>query len=139
MSKRGKKIGRPTKYTPEIAERIATRVAMGNYRETAAAAEGIAKSTFFEWLDRYSDFSDLIEKADAQAEGKRVKTILQAADGGKWQAAAWYLERKCFDRWGRKDRHELTGKDGGGIKYEVEFVGVSTDMVEVGIEGDGQV
>ena len=32
-----------------------------------------------------------------------------------WQASAWRLERKFRDRWGRVDRHELTGKDGEAI------------------------
>jgi len=41
-----------------------------------------------------------------------VAIIAKAAAGGHWQAAAWRLERKFPDRWGRKTK--LTGDGEGG-------------------------
>ena len=131
--------GRPSKLTPEIQEEILRVIKSGNYIETACAYVGINKSTFYEWLKRgarekdrvaknprakvrksekpYVDFHNAVEKALAQAEIRDVAIIGKAAEEN-WQAAAWRLERKFPERWGRKDRFALEhmGKDGGPIE-----------------------
>lgn len=129
--------GRPTKLTPELQAEIVKIIKTGNYIETACAFVGINKSTFYDWLKRgarekqrleknprakikkseavYVEFSNAIEKALAQAEIRDVAIIGKAAESN-WQAAAWRLERKYPERWGRKDRIEHTGKDGGPIE-----------------------
>jgi hypothetical protein len=48
------------------------------------------------------EFHEAIEQAMAEAEYRAVKSIQDAADRGDWRAAAWKLERKHHDRWGRK-------------------------------------
>lgn len=124
-----KKRGRPTKFTPEIVATILDAVKAGNYIETASALAGISKDTFFAWLKKgaraphgeYRDFSDAIKKAMAYSEALDVMRIGKAANSGNWQAAAWRLERKFHDRWGRKDKMEVTGKDGGAIKVAPEY------------------
>jgi len=52
MGKTAKKIGRPTKLSPETQEKIVTCVAAGNYIDVAAAYAGVAKSTVYEWMSR---------------------------------------------------------------------------------------
>lgn len=135
MSKRG----RPTKLTQELQDKLVTVIKAGNYIETACAYVGIDKSTFYDWLKRgarekqrlaqnprarirkkeepYVEFSNAVEKALAEAEVRDVAIIGKAATEN-WQAAAWRLERKFPERWGRKDRFALehTGKDGGPIE-----------------------
>lgn len=106
--------GRPTTLTPEIQEKIIQAVRAGNYLETAAAYAGVPKNTLHDWLRRgakekrgiYHEFSVLVEKALAEAEMRDVLIIGKAAEEN-WQAAAWRLERKFPDRWGRKDRHAV--------------------------------
>jgi transposase-like protein len=39
-----------SKFTPELAEKIVTYARSGAYIETAVAAAGVSKSTFYEWL-----------------------------------------------------------------------------------------
>lgn len=114
------KMGAPTKLTPELQKTIVAYVRAGAYVETAAAAAGIDKTTFYDWLRRgadqkkgiFRDFSHAIEKAVAESEIADIARINKAAADGVWQAAAWRLERKHSDRWGRKDRIEHTGKGG---------------------------
>ena len=113
--------GRPTKLTPELQEKIVTAVRGGNYIETAAAYAGVSKDTLYAWLKRgarathpnspYRRFSDAIEKALAEAEMRDVLIIGKAAEE-QWQAAAWRLERKFADRWGRQVqvKQELSGQ-----------------------------
>lgn len=132
-------MARPTKLTPELQDEIIKVIRSGNYIETACAYVGINKSTFYDWLKRgarekdrlaknprakvrksekpFVDFSNAIEKALAHAEIRDVAIIGKAAEEN-WQAAAWRLERKFPDRWGRKDKYALehSGKDGGPIE-----------------------
>lgn len=101
--------GRPTKLTTEILSKIEVLLQNGNYVETAAAVCGISKSTLYLWLKRgarskkgiYKDFSDAVVKAQGLAEARDVSIITKAAKDD-WKAAAWRLERKFPNRWGRR-------------------------------------
>lgn len=87
----------------------------GNYIETAAAYAGISKQTLYNWLRRgarqksgqYREFALAVEQALAEAEMRDLALIEQAARDGKWQAAAWRLERRFPKRWGRQDYLDL--------------------------------
>lgn len=118
-------IGRPTKITPKIQETIVENLKAGNYIETAAAHAGIEKKTLYNWMKRaareqqrvddnprakirkeeapFVEFLHAVEKAQAFAEVRDVRLIAKAAED-HWQAAAWRLERKFPDKWGRKDK-----------------------------------
>ena len=136
------KIGRPTKLTEERANRIISMIAAGSYAHVAAKANGIAESTFYDWMSRgqkadrdddgnlldpdrdsvFAEFSERVKEAEATAEIRNLALIQTAAGNGTWQAAAWYLERKYADRWGRKDhiRSEVSGPGGGPIEVDTE-------------------
>jgi transposase len=127
MSDTPRKIGRRTKLTQEVQDRIVYAITSGNYIETAAAYAGISKNTLYRWLEQgedpnadavYRDFRDAVEIARAQAEVRNVALIQKAANDGTWQAAAWYLERTAWQRWGR--RTMVTGDAGEAIKVEVD-------------------
>lgn len=119
---------------------------------------GIHRSTLYDWLRQgtealrkagwvladvpaearpYAQFSDMLEKAVAEAEANALTVIGVAARGrpartvtrklpdgstvteaseaihGQWQAAAWMLERTQPDRYGRRDRVQHEGVKGG--------------------------
>lgn len=102
---------RPTKLTPERAEALIELLRDGVYVETACAACGVGTSTFYRWMtiDRepYVEFRDAVKKAEAEAETRAVEVVRNAATTS-WQAAAWWLERKFPERWGRRDCLALT-------------------------------
>ena len=110
--------GRPTKLTPELQAKICFAIQAGNFIETAAAYAGIRKATLHNWLRHgarqtqgiYHAFSEAIEKALADAEARDVALIAKAAADGHWQAAAWRLERRFSDRWGRRETVHATVK-----------------------------
>lgn len=123
------KLGRPEKLTPELQSKIVAFIRAGGYIETAAAAAGISKVTFYEWLKRgagqakgsYRDFANAVEKAAAESEMADVARINKAAQDGVWQAAAWRLERKYPERWGRKERGQ-DGPAGGDAPIPLSYV-----------------
>lgn len=58
----------------------------------------------------YFEFFEAIKKAEAIAEARNV-TIIQSAAKDSWQAAAWWLERKHPDEWGRKEQHKIMSRE----------------------------
>jgi transposase-like protein len=137
-------MGRPTKLNSEVQERIVEALRAGNYQEIAAKYAGVSDATFHNWMARgreeqrritegekadpeeaaFLEFFVVVEKARSEAEVRNVMQI-QHASRDHWQAAAWFLERSFPKRWGRKDRHEVTGADGEALK-----ISVSTDELE---------
>ena len=111
-------MARPTKLTPEVEERIVRAIRAGNYPEVAARHAGVHPSTYYRWMERgalegdaseddpYRHLRAEVERALADAEAAEVALIAQAARGGSWAAAAWLLERRYPDRWGRRARLE---------------------------------
>ena len=99
-----RKAGRPTKLTPAIQEAICTKLRAGNVPETAAISEGVARRTFFLWLERgkngeqpYEDFRLAVDQAIAEFE---VKVVAGAVSDPKNSIAI--LERRFPDRWSLK-------------------------------------
>lgn len=117
-------MGRVTILTQEVQDRMVEAIRLGNYAPTAAEYAGIATSTHYNWLKQgekgespYVEYLEAIKKAEADAEVRNVALIQEAAKK-TWTAAAWYLERKHFDKWGRRERihNELTGANGAPIE-----------------------
>jgi transposase len=117
--------GRPTKLTPAAQGKIVAAIQAGNYIETAAAFAGVSKQTLYSWLRRgerarrgiYRDFNDAVQLALAQSEVMDLEVIRRAARLN-WTAAAWRLERRYPEKWGRKDKvtQEHTGPGGGPVQ-----------------------
>jgi hypothetical protein len=119
--------GSTPKLTKTLIEEVATSIRSGCYMETAAALSGISKQTLYRWFKEAQEesapellieLSDAVKKAMAQAEARDLAVIDKAAQDGVWQAAAWRLERKHPDRWGRQDRVEVqhSGLEGKPIE-----------------------
>ena len=121
-------MGRKPKLNPDTQERIVSAIAAGNYNSVAAQYGGISEGTFYRWMEQgekassglYHEFHEAVKKAESQAEVRNVAIIERAAQD-TWQAAAWWLERKHFARWGRKERIEATGKDGQPLIIRVVY------------------
>ena len=128
-------MARPHKFDEDKIARVVEALRAGNYMETAAAYAGISKSILYKWLadgrevrqkvakggiasdleSKQLELLDSVEKARAEAEVRNVHLIQQAAQGGTWQAAAWFLERSHPGKWGRREKVEMSGPDGGPI------------------------
>jgi hypothetical protein len=93
----------------------------------AAAKAGISYVLLRRWITRgeegqspeYVKFFNDIKKAEADSIEDLLSTIYNAGKQGSWQASAWILERRHSDEFARKEKTELTGKDGGPVQSEV--------------------
>jgi hypothetical protein len=111
--------GRPSKYTPEVVERICYSLSQGNTRTTAATCAGISMETFAVYVREFPEFSDAIKRAEEQAIEHYVN-VIHTASTQTWQAAAWYLERRRKEDFGKQDKVDITtnGKDINGMSVE---------------------
>ena len=122
-------MARKSKLTKELIKEAYKLVAAGNYDKDVYPILGIDKSTWYRWLSEGEtaksglkrEFYDTIKKAEKEAIARNVALIQRAAQEGNWQAAAWWLERKYFEDWGRKDKVDLSA-DKDGFKIVVEYV-----------------
>jgi hypothetical protein len=99
-------MARPTKMTPGIQELILRALRAGNTETNAAAYAGVAYDTYRVCKRRDQEFSAAIEKAQADAEAEAVAHVRNVMPT-TWQAAAWWLERRRPQDYGRVDRLEL--------------------------------
>lgn len=115
---------KPEKLTEDLIENICKAIRLGMYIEQAAALGGICRDSFYKWVRQgvrtgnglEGLLADRVKKALAESEARDLSRLDKAIDGGAWQAAAWKLERKFPDRWGRKLSLEHTGKEGAPIE-----------------------
>lgn len=111
MTKRApaKRRGRPTKLTPVVQRALLKALRSGATHRLACQYAGIALSTFQGWLREgdagqadFLDLSDAVKKAEGQAALAWLDLLDQAATDGDWHAAAWKLERRYPEEYGRK-------------------------------------
>ena len=93
---------------PVLARRIIKFIRAGYHPTTVCRAVGIATSTFRKWLELgaegkypvYTKFYKRIANADAKAEMQTLKK-LKKHQRTDWRAAAWDLERRWSENWGK--------------------------------------
>jgi transposase len=139
-TKNGQHTGRRPKILDEnVQKKIIDAILGGNYLETAAQYAGVSKTAIFEWLAKgreaqaqldagetltvfngelYAQFTDSVREAQAVAEVRTV-ALIQKAALTNWQAGAWYLERSKPRTWGRLDRAEISGPEGGAVQVDL--------------------
>jgi transposase len=106
---------RYTKWTPEHTQKVCEALRAGNTRRAACIYAGVSEDSLARWLQK-AEVADAIQKAEADAEVRNV-AIIQKAAGETWFAAAWWLERKRPEDWGRKDKLD----HGGALKVNVVY------------------
>ena len=78
-----KVMGRPSKYSPEVAAKVCALVSCGKSMKTVCAAEDMpAPSTIYLWLRAHVDFSEQYARAKVEAADALVDEILDIADDG---------------------------------------------------------
>jgi hypothetical protein len=106
----------------DVIEKTKKFLVAGNYANVVVQYLGIDESTYYRWMQKgkvdiennkdtiYSKFFKTVKESEAEAEMINIQRIQKASQDGTWQAAAWYLERKHFDRWGIKNKIEHSGE-----------------------------
>lgn len=108
--------------TPALRARIEAQLAAGTTQAVVAQRAGVNPRTLRQWLTAGKvarppsvrvppppepvmptmEGESLADRL-ARAEPGLVAAVIQAAQRGSWQAAAWLLERSFPERWGRRE------------------------------------
>ena len=104
-------MARNTKLTPETQNKIVQAIRIGATYKHAADYAGISEASLYGWLARekketkgiYFEFLDAVKRAGGEATVGWLAKIEKAATEGSWQAAAWKLERRHPDDYGRSN------------------------------------
>ena len=142
-----KKVGRPTKLTPQLREEIVELLKSGNYIETVCGLVGINKTTFYLWINKadastrstkYSKFRDDVYKAMAFSEARLVTLIAKSAEKD-WRAAVWMLERRQPERWGKPEvKNETPQKLESEVKIDKEDKIIIKELLDLIAGGHGR-
>lgn len=113
---------RPTKYNPEICETV-----LGLMREGASIEEvcyelGIAKQTFYNWLELYPELMDAKKRGLDFAQGWWMKQGRKNLENKDFSATLFYMNMK--NRFGWKDKSEVdnTSSDGSMTPKSTKIV-----------------
>ena len=103
-----------SKLTESLIDEISKLIGGGLTNKDACAIVGISEASLYKWLKEPREGLEIelfkaLEKARATRKAFLLQTITRAAQGGTWQAAAWYLERQYPSEYGRPDRYHDQG------------------------------
>lgn len=115
---------KPRKFTPDKQATYLGYLKMGTPRVHAAHAVGIHYDTAADFTTANSDFSEAVKEAEGYAVTLAVGKIQQASLD-TWQAAAWYLERRYHQDFGRKVALIGGNEEDQPISIKVRMPGVS--------------
>lgn len=102
-------MARPTKLNPETQAKLVQAIQMGATYELAAQYAGITYNSFNNWMKEgesaksgiYLELFQAVKEAEGRAAVGWLVKIEKAASDGSWQAAAWKLERRYPQTYGK--------------------------------------
>jgi hypothetical protein len=107
------KVGRPTKYRPEMCERVIELGAQGKSKAQIARDLGIAWSNFQNWMERHPEFQAAIKDAHRLALAHWEDIGQRAPDMGRdFNAVAYIFQMKNRFREDPTTRGLPQGEDG---------------------------
>ncbi len=95
--------GRKSKLTKQTRETICGAIREGATYKDASNIAGVSYSTFNEWMflgrkaekrDKYLQFLEAVEEANAAVRTEMAAVIRREAVGGDWRAAESFLKRR---------------------------------------------
>ena len=99
-------MARTSKLTPDRQAKVCQAIQLGATYVHACNYAGISYETFRRWMRENVAFHDAIKEAEGKATVGWLAKIEKAASDGNWTAAAWKLERRYPNDYGRRDGRE---------------------------------
>jgi transposase-like protein len=118
-------VGRPSKFTEEVAKRICDAVRAGSYLSVAARHAGVSATTVYGWLRLAAEegadpglvaFAAELDKAEADGEVHTLGVIRREITRGNTRAGFEFLARRHPERW--SPRRSLSTSEPSGVEHE---------------------
>src|SRR5262249_15806146 len=94
-----KQMGPPSKYKPEVVDKLLAAISEGLTQTQAASVAGIHRDTLITWKQKYPDFAKQLDQAREQCREKMLGIIKAAAESGEWKAAECHLRMSFFPQY----------------------------------------
>ena len=105
-------LDKPAVLTPQVQRQIIASLRAGAYVALACRVVGISVRTYYYWrrlvaggaahAQRFAPFYAECDRVSANAEAEAVDRLRRGEPD--WRAAAWWLERRFPQRWGKRPR-----------------------------------
>ena len=101
-----------SKFNDTVCDKLIEAFEKGDSIEGACGYAGITSQTYHNWYNKGKDkksgkwknFCDRVDTARDSAVDFYENVIYEAAKNGKWQAGAWWLERRKPDLYNKPDK-----------------------------------
>ena len=110
-------MGRRSKYTPELVERLLAAMADGMTDGHACVLVGITEATFYAWQSTKPAFAEQVREARVKGWLADLQVIKRAASEGDWRAAGEHLDR-TRSPYRKSQETILSGPDGTSLVIE---------------------
>jgi hypothetical protein len=104
-----RKMGRPSKLTPEVVDKLLEALADGLTLEQAATSVGVHRDTLRRWRDENAWLNEQLEQAREECRRKMLGVIKSAAESGDPRAAETFLRLSFFPQYTKPDTNVNVG------------------------------
>jgi len=132
--------GRPSKLDPELTERICKLLEKGMPIRLTCGAVGITDACFYMWMQKgeagrkgYIDFFSRVEAAKAKAVELYLDRLNNYSENGSVYATTWFLERRCPDEFGRRDKIDMKSENKNETHIDADVKLQSPEKIEQAI------
>ncbi len=105
-------------FTPTKRKAFLASLRRGSSIPEAAAAVGVDRTTPHKAMKSERAFASQVEDAQASATRTVTNALWKKAKGGNVTASIFFLCNRDPDRWKHVNKVEVTGKDGGPVRYD---------------------
>jgi len=129
-----RKMGRPTKYKPEMCETVIELMKEGASQQEVLAALDISNDTFYRWKSENQEFSETIKRGIqlSQAWWERKGRI--SLDDRQFNSSLWYMNMKNRFKWA--DKQEVKNDGNITIVMDTGIDHYPGEQDEEGYQGD---
>lgn len=130
------------KYTPERVKRFCDAIELGGTIGHAAGYAGFCERAYYNWIkdalenpdtSKYRDLPGMVRDAEARGVVSNLARIQTAAKNGTWQAAAWTLERRYPEIYGRRTADVRVDATVRNVDAEVREAAAKLTDAQLGI------
>lgn len=108
--------GRPTTYDPAMPEQLIGFMEQGYSKTAAAYLMGTSLRRIMDWATKYPELADALEFGAGGRTAFHEKRLMTCIEGPQVTSAIFALKNAAPHEF--RDRHEITGADGGAIQVE---------------------